>query len=432
MEEQHKRKLSPAERKACEREWYANSRSYTTAGVSVTMLLVILFYPMDSFVLNEKGAEFLQFSRLAFMLPMLAFQLWLLRRPAPDTYYRTAVLAYAAGGTAFCAAGMLSPEGSAFYIFIALIQTIVILLIALRIPFRYCAPVALYLFVMAVAVTEVNQYSGVTLYCFITGLAAVTLILVTSVYVRDREAQQLFLTQQETLAIKEERHKWLAHFSRFLNHELSNQLVGISTSLERLQQQRINMDDAPLRTARKSVKRCRDLLKRTAEAASLEEAITLKNKKPIPIHTLLEETLFLFEATYPDLELCLKTHEDFVVNGDETLIIRALANLLDNAARHHRPGTAITIATAADGEVCIENIGDPLPNANIDPYQLGSQSDSGNDGQFGLGLYLVKTVMHFHEGEVVAEALEGSQGVRFRLRFPVHTRQPVAKVDRTA
>jgi two-component system, OmpR family, sensor histidine kinase MprB len=133
-----------------------------------------------------------------------------------------------------------------------------------------------------------------------------------------------------------------------------------------------------------------------------------------------------------------ETHlEPVVVDGVPERLLRAVNNLLDNAARHTHPGTTVEVRVDANG-VRIRDHGD-----GVDPHDLPHVFDRfyrgvnsrGRQGS-GLGLAIVRQVGEQHGGSVtVANAPDG--GAVFEIRLPttgdaVEPVEPVEPVDASA
>jgi two-component system, OmpR family, sensor histidine kinase MprB len=109
--------------------------------------------------------------------------------------------------------------------------------------------------------------------------------------------------------------------------------------------------------------------------------------------------------------------EEATVHGAPSTIERAVANLLDNAAKWSPPGGEVEVGVRA-GEVSVRDHGPGIAEEDL-PYVFDrfyrARTARGLPGS-GLGLAIVKQVADAHGGQVLAEAAEGG-GTRMRLRF---------------
>jgi two-component system, OmpR family, sensor histidine kinase MprB len=109
--------------------------------------------------------------------------------------------------------------------------------------------------------------------------------------------------------------------------------------------------------------------------------------------------------------------EESLVHGAPSTIERAVANLLDNAAKWSPPGGRVEVGVR-QGEVTVRDHGPGIAGEDL-PYVFDrfyrARSARGLPGS-GLGLAIVKQVAEAHGGAIVAEAAEGG-GTRMRLRL---------------
>jgi two-component system sensor histidine kinase MprB len=109
--------------------------------------------------------------------------------------------------------------------------------------------------------------------------------------------------------------------------------------------------------------------------------------------------------------------QESMVQGVPATIERAVANLLDNAAKWSPPGADVEVAVR-DGEVSVRDHGPGIDEEDL-PYVFDrfyrSRSARGRPGS-GLGLAIVRQVAVAHGGEVVAEPADGG-GTRMTLRL---------------
>ncbi|TML34322.1 MAG: HAMP domain-containing histidine kinase [Actinobacteria bacterium] len=109
--------------------------------------------------------------------------------------------------------------------------------------------------------------------------------------------------------------------------------------------------------------------------------------------------------------------EQSMVHGAPSTIERAVANLLDNAAKWSPPGGEIEVAVRGD-EVTVRDHGPGIAEEDL-PYvfdRFYRASDARGLPGSGLGLAIVKQVAEAHGGTVVAERPEGG-GTLMRLRL---------------
>jgi signal transduction histidine kinase len=105
-------------------------------------------------------------------------------------------------------------------------------------------------------------------------------------------------------------------------------------------------------------------------------------------------------------------------SGDRELVIRALANLIENALKVSPAGGEIRVTAAAahkDGEPALElSVADEGPGF---PDQDASEQRSTLGGH-GLGLIIVRAIAERHRGEVRVERLAPGARVTLLLRTP--------------
>ena len=113
--------------------------------------------------------------------------------------------------------------------------------------------------------------------------------------------------------------------------------------------------------------------------------------------------------------------EETLVRGVPSRIDRAVANLLDNAAKWSPPDGTVVVEVR-DGEVRVRDEGPGIADADL-PHVFdrfyrapGARSLPGS----GLGLAIVRQVAESHGGAAVAERADGG-GAQFRLKLPAAT-----------
>jgi signal transduction histidine kinase len=156
--------------------------------------------------------------------------------------------------------------------------------------------------------------------------------------------------------------------------------------------------------------------------------------QPMSLEGAVEEAVKLMTSEFHRKNIDLRS--DIVrigkwINADEHLVFRALANLLNNAAKYTPEGgwTTVSVGPVTDPEigaaarVAIENSGPGIEARDLtrvfDKYRR-SASSRGMEGA-GLGLYVVKHVAEAHGGRIEVES-EPNVRTCFRLILPLDTK----------
>ena len=136
---------------------------------------------------------------------------------------------------------------------------------------------------------------------------------------------------------------------------------------------------------------------------------------------VLEET----EQLAADKNITVKSdiEPDVEVEGDQTLLMRLLLNLLDNAVKYTGKGgeVAFTLRKTADGVICaVRDTGCGIAPEELPKIWRRFYQSDGNRGQSGagLGLSMVQWIANLHGGTVSVESTPG-EGSTFTFTMPL-------------
>ncbi|MFC5512346.1 ATP-binding protein [Massilia jejuensis] len=115
-----------------------------------------------------------------------------------------------------------------------------------------------------------------------------------------------------------------------------------------------------------------------------------------------------------------------IVLGDRKRLVQVTTNLLSNAAKYTPNGGTIDVwleVEAASLVITVRDNGIGMTEELIaDAFELFSQGKRGLDrsqGGLGIGLALVKSLLHLHGGTVDVRSDGADRGTSFRVRLPV-------------
>ena len=128
------------------------------------------------------------------------------------------------------------------------------------------------------------------------------------------------------------------------------------------------------------------------------------------------------EADIPD--------DSVLVLGDNDLITQVIYNLLENATKFAAPDTTLYLGLAVCGdraEVTVRNTGLTIPPEEIpllfERFHKSDKSRSVDKDGYGLGLYIVKTIVEQHKETISVTSEGGVTAFRFTVRL---ARPPMA------
>nr|WP_304633534.1 HAMP domain-containing sensor histidine kinase [Pseudonocardia sp. C8] len=214
-------------------------------------------------------------------------------------------------------------------------------------------------------------------------------------------------------------------------HELRTPLAVLRTEID-VTLQDPGADAAELRrmaeVVRDAGRRCDELvtglllLARTEASGPLAGA----DRATVDLGTVLAAEL---DAIAPDAAaraLVVRTDtRPVAVGGEEVLLRRLVANLLENAVRHNRDGGWIEVGCAGtpDGWVGLRvaSSGPELGPGQVaelfEPFRRGPVARTAHTRGSGLGLSIVRAVATAHGGTVVGEPVPGG-GLEVRVTLP--------------
>lgn len=115
-----------------------------------------------------------------------------------------------------------------------------------------------------------------------------------------------------------------------------------------------------------------------------------------------------------------------MIAGDVKYLEQAVRNYITNAISHTEAGGKIKISLVQEGSCAVyavENQGSPIAKEDVPHlwesfYRADkSRTQTGSEKRVGLGLYIVKTCINSHYGEVFAE--NKGLGVEFSFSVPL-------------
>jgi two-component system sensor histidine kinase MprB len=203
------------------------------------------------------------------------------------------------------------------------------------------------------------------------------------------------------------------------SHELRTPITSVRTNIDLLVSGRVQ-DPAELERlvadVRSQLEELSTLVADLVDLARGGEPLAVE--QPVQLDTVTEDAVDRARRLFPSVEFCSDVRPT-VVTGDPSLLARAVANLLENAAKYGGDG-GVDVEVRA-GVVRVRDHGpgfrqEDLPHVFDRFYRApGARGMPGS----GLGLAIVRQVTEAHHGRVVAENAEDG-GAVVRLELPAY------------
>jgi len=139
------------------------------------------------------------------------------------------------------------------------------------------------------------------------------------------------------------------------------------------------------------------------------------------------ETLLSFEKTINEKHIDIEGFEEMgsvLMRADKDLVQQVIYNLLDNAVKFTPENGTISVFAENDGEtttVTVRNSGQGISEEEIsrifERFYKVDKSRSYDTKGVGLGLYIVKTIINMHDGEITASSKQGEY-TEFSFEIP--------------
>jgi PAS domain S-box-containing protein len=126
--------------------------------------------------------------------------------------------------------------------------------------------------------------------------------------------------------------------------------------------------------------------------------------------------------------------DDLTVRGDEDKVVQILTNLLSNAVKYSHDGSAIRITahrSEGSAEIAVTDEGIGLTDSDtqmvFEKFGRVERPEVQQAGGTGLGLYITKSLVEAHGGQIWVEPGPGNAGSRFAFTLPLSEKEAMVK-----
>ena len=223
-----------------------------------------------------------------------------------------------------------------------------------------------------------------------------------------------------------------------VSHELKTPMTTIAGFIDGILDGTIpkEQEDKYLHIVSDEVKRLSRLVKSMLDLSRIDSGEMKLRPTQFNITQVLVNTLLTFEQQIDEKNIEIRGLEDSspqMVWGDQDLLHQVVYNLIENAVKFTNPGGYIS-TTVTDGidrtTVVIENSGPGVAPEDLpmifERFYKTDKSRSRDKNGMGLGLYIVRTILKLHGGDITVSSAVG-QFCRFEFTLPKPQEAPKLK-----
>ena len=203
-----------------------------------------------------------------------------------------------------------------------------------------------------------------------------------------------------------------------VSHELKTPMTSIAGFIDGILDGTIGKDQERhyLRIVSDEVKRLSRLVRSMLNLSRIEAGELKVQTTPFNILEIICETVFSFEQSIEQKNLDIRglDTDKVMVDADPDLIHQVVYNLVDNAVKFVNNGGYLEFSFNVDGNrtfVGIRNSGEGLSKEEIprvfDRFYKTDRSRGIDKNGVGLGLYLVRSIINLHGGDIIVKSVKG-------------------------
>jgi two-component system sensor histidine kinase KdpD len=333
---------------------------------------------------------------------------------------------YAAGAALCCTVLGLAMAPRFDIVNIAMVYLLAVVLVALRFT-RGPAVLSAILCVAAfdfVFVPPRGAFAVEDVQYLLTFAIMVAVALVISGLIEARQRQE---AAQARLTLEAETERLRSTLLASVSHDLRTPLTVMTGAASSLVEEKAKLGEAERQALARSIyEQARAMSEQVAkllQMTRIETGAIEVERDWASVPELAGSVLARLSEQLAQHRLLIDLPADLpLVRVDASLIDQALANLLENAARHTASGTVVRLrARVQDGElvISVEDFGPGIDERDFErvfaKFHRGANEIGGG---VGLGLAITRAIVRLHGGRTWAERIPGG-GTAFRLTLPL-------------
>lgn len=245
------------------------------------------------------------------------------------------------------------------------------------------------------------------------------------------ELKTVLTSEKEAREIAQEQNRAKDEFLAMLGHELRNPLAPISAASEILANtphgnDKIKQTSQVIsRQVRHMTQLINDLLDVSRVTRGLVAIDNREQDLRIAVRNAVEQIRPLIDTQGHHFRMELPD-APIMVAGDQKRLVQIVSNVLHNAVKYTPPGGEIQLKLDCGSEQAVISIKDngigipsDMHGSVFDLFVQGKRGSDRTQGGLGIGLALVKSLVHLHGGSVTCTSAGAGAGSEFVISLPL-------------
>lgn len=272
-----------------------------------------------------------------------------------------------------------------------------------------------------------------TLMAFLgVAIALASAFLAALFFVDSRHHRKISDENLRLLDLSRKAYAAKSEFLSTISHELRTPLTSIKGAIGLLRGGSIQLNaekgTAILDIAYQNSNRLGAMINDILDAEKIESAKLSYTFDEVDIENLVAKTIELYGNFSNDRNVrveVLPPQSHIHIRGDHERLSQALSNILSNAVKFSKPDGVVTVSVADlgnDVQISVQDEGIGIPDSFRDrvfeKFTQVDSSDTRRYGGTGLGMFIAKTIVEDHGGNIDYES-SGGAGTIFYVKLPV-------------
>lgn len=211
-----------------------------------------------------------------------------------------------------------------------------------------------------------------------------------------------------------------------VSHELKTPMTSIGGFIDGILDGTIppEKQEYYLQVIQEEIHRLSRLVLRMLDTAKLEAGEMVITPAPFDLVETAARVLISFEQKIESRQLDMDVDfpDRLLVNGDADRIYQVVYNLVDNAVKFVEDGGSLALSIGIEGSLgtfTVRNTGATIPDEDLphvfDRFYKVDRSRSRDKTGAGLGLYIVKSIVILHGGDISVRSSDGQTEFSFSI-----------------